>query len=123
MRLFLAKQVGGPPIILTSTTSPIQLQKQLENVVKGNSEFCGTRNGIRPITRGMADFQSVKSHCTCNLSFYFFYPKSEKYMKALIRHLPHNTPAEDISERLVGLRFYTISVKQMTATRRSSPEG
>jgi hypothetical protein len=72
----------------------------------------------------MADFQSVKFQFDPNnLSYYSFYPKSENPMKAVIRHLPHNTPAEDISDGLVSLGFDVISVKQMTATRRSPPEG
>jgi hypothetical protein len=44
-------------------------------------------------------------------------------MKAVIRHLPHNTPAEDISDGLVSLGFDVITVKQMTATHRSLPDG
>jgi hypothetical protein len=44
-------------------------------------------------------------------------------MKAVIRHLPHNTPAEDISDGLLSLGFDVISVKQMTATRRSPSDG
>jgi hypothetical protein len=44
-------------------------------------------------------------------------------MKALIRHLPHNTSAEDISDGPVSLGFDVISVKQMIASRRSTPEG
>jgi hypothetical protein len=97
-----------PPTVLTSTINMIQLQKQLRSVV----------------TRGMADFQSVKSHfATNNLSCYTFYPKSEKPMKAVIRHLPYNTPAEDISDGLLSLGFDVISVKQMTATRRAPSEG
>jgi hypothetical protein len=64
---FLAKQAGRPP---TYTTNLIQLQKQLQSVVKGNFEFCSTRNGTKIITRGMADFHSVISHFdTKNLSF------------------------------------------------------
>jgi hypothetical protein len=43
-------------------------------------------------------------------------------MKAVIRRVPHNTPAEDISDGLVSLGF-DISVKQMTATRRSPADG
>jgi hypothetical protein len=39
-------------------------------------------------------------------------------MKAVIRYLPHNTPAEDISDGLVSLGFDVISVKQMTGTPR-----
>jgi hypothetical protein len=71
----------------------------------------------------MADFQSVKSHFDSqNLSNYSFFPKSEKPIKAVIRHLPLNTPPEDISDGLVSLGFDIVSVKQMIATRRSPPE-
>jgi hypothetical protein len=74
--------------------------------------------------RGMADFQSTKSHFeTNNLFYYTFCPKSKKQIKAVIRHLPHSTLAEDISNGLVGLSFDVISVKQMTATRPSPHEG
>jgi hypothetical protein len=59
-----------PPVILMSTTNLIQLQKQLQSVVNESFEFRITRNGTRVITRGMADFQSVKSHFdTNNLSY------------------------------------------------------
>jgi hypothetical protein len=40
----------------------------------------------------------------------------------VIRHLPINTPAEDICDGLVRLGFDVVKVKQMTTTRRSSPE-
>jgi hypothetical protein len=43
-------------------------------------------------------------------------------MKVVICHLPHNTPAEDISDGLVSLGFDIISIKQMTATSRSPPK-
>jgi hypothetical protein len=70
----------------------------------------------------MADFQSIKSHFDANnLSYYTFYPKVEKPMTAVVSHLPHNTPVEDISDGLVNLGFDVISVKQMTATCRSPP--
>jgi hypothetical protein len=58
----------------------------------------------------MVDFLGVKSHLeTNNLSFYTFYPKSEKPIKAVIRHLPINTPAEDIYDGLVSLGFDVVS--------------
>jgi hypothetical protein len=44
-------------------------------------------------------------------------------MKAVIRHLPFNTLAKDISDGLVDLGFDIIRVKQMSATRRSPAEG
>jgi hypothetical protein len=53
---------------------------------------------------GMADFQSIKCHFdTNNLSYYRFCPTSENPMKAVICHLTHNTPTEDISDRLVSV--------------------
>jgi hypothetical protein len=112
-----------PPIVLTSAVNLIQLQKQLKGVVSGNFEFRSTRNGTRVITRGMADFQSVKSHFDSQkLSYFTFFAKSEKPIKAVIRHLPQNTRAADISDGLVSLGFDVISVKQMTTTRRSTTE-
>jgi hypothetical protein len=44
-------------------------------------------------------------------------------MKAVIRQLPHNAPAEDMSDGLVSLGLDVISVKHVAATRRSPPEG
>jgi hypothetical protein len=70
------------------------------------------------------DFKAVKSHFSNNnLSYYSFYIKSQKPIKAVICHLPPNTPAEDISDILVNLGFDVISVKQMRTTRRSPSEG
>jgi hypothetical protein len=93
-------------------------------VVKDDFEFRSTTNGTRIITKGMADFETVKSYFTKNkLSYYSFFPKSQKPIKAVIRHLPPNTPAEDISDGLVNSGFDVISVKQMTTTRRSLSEG
>jgi hypothetical protein len=90
--------------------------------VKEDFEFRNTRNGTRIITRGMVDFLAVKFHFEKNILAYFiFYAKSEKPIKAVIRHLPPNTPAEDICGGLVSLGFDVISLKQMTTTRRSPP--
>ncbi|PNF15438.1 hypothetical protein B7P43_G18173, partial [Cryptotermes secundus] len=49
------------------------------------------------------------------------FPKPEKPIKAVTRHLPQNTP-EDISDGLVNLGFDVISIKEMTR-RRTPPEG
>jgi hypothetical protein len=113
-----AKPGRRSPIVLTSAVNLILLQKQLKGVVSENFEFHSTRNRTRVIMRSMTDFQSVKSHFSSqNLSYYSFFPKSEKTIKAVISHLPHNTPAEDISDGLVSIGFDVVSVKQMTATR------
>jgi hypothetical protein len=71
----------------------------------------------------MVNYQPLKTHFEPNnLSYYTFYPKSEKPIKAVIRHLPVNIPAENIVEGLVNLGFDVISFKQMSTARRS-PEG
>jgi hypothetical protein len=86
-----------PPIVLTSATNLTHLQKQLKGVLKDNSEFRSIRNGTRIITKTMADFSAFKSYLEKNnLAHFTFYPKSLKPIKAMIRYLPLNTPAEDI---------------------------
>jgi hypothetical protein len=106
-----------PPVVLTSTTNLIQLQKQLKGVARHSFEFRSTTNR----TKDLVDYQAVKSHFEKNtLSYFTFFPKSDKPIKAVIRHLPINTPAEDIAERLVDIGFNVISVKQMSTARRSS---
>jgi hypothetical protein len=113
-----------PPIVLTSTTNLMQLQRQVKNIVTGSFVFRNTRSGTRIVTKEMADFSAIKKHLeTHNLSYFTFFPKSEKPVKAVIRHLPRDTSAEDISDGVVTLGFDVISVRQMTATRRTPPEG
>jgi hypothetical protein len=114
-------KTGRPPPI--SAVNPIQLQMQPKGVVSGNFEFRNTRNRNRVVTRGMAEFLSVKSYFDSqNLSYFSFFPKSEKLIKAVIRHLPHDTPAKDISDDLVSLGFDVVGIEQMTAALRSPPE-
>jgi hypothetical protein len=109
-----------PPIKLTANANLIQLQMQLKNVAKGDIEFRNTKSETRVITRSMTDFDAVKSYFSNqNLSYYSFFPKSQKPIKAVLRHLPINTPAKDISDALVTLGFDVVSVKQMTTSRRS----
>jgi hypothetical protein len=113
-----------PPIILTATTNLIQLQRQLKNVSKGDFEFRNSKTGSRVITKSLTDFEAVKSYFSSqNLTYYSFFPKSQKPIKTVLRHLPLNTPAEDISEGPVTLGNDVISVKQMTNFRRSPSEG
>jgi hypothetical protein len=112
-----------PPIVLTSATNLIQLQKQLKRVAKQLFEFHGTRNGTRVITKDMVDYKSVKAHFESNnLSYYTFYPESKRPIKAVICYLPINTPAENIAEGLVDFGFEVISIRQMS-TAHQSPEG
>jgi hypothetical protein len=83
----VGKRGRPPPIVLTSATNLIQLQKQLKNVVEDNFEFQTTRNGTRVTTKSLADFQSIKAYFeNQRLSYFTFFPKSEKPIKAVIRH-------------------------------------
>lgn len=47
----------------------------------------------------MLDYLAVKDNFDSNnLSYFTSYPKSMKPMKSVIRQLPQNPPAEDISD-------------------------
>jgi hypothetical protein len=119
-----SKSGRAPTIVLTAATNLMQLQRQFKGFVSGNFEFRSTRSGTRIVTKEIGDLSAIKTFLEKKeLSFYTFFPKSEKPIKAVLRHYPLNTPAEDISDRLVGLGFDVISVRQMTTTRRTSPEG
>jgi hypothetical protein len=62
-------QAGRPPIILTSTTNLLRLQKQIKGIIKGIS------NGTRVLTKEMADFSAIKTFfLSKKLSFYSFFP-------------------------------------------------
>jgi hypothetical protein len=101
-----------PPIIQTSTTILIQLQKQLRSALETEPE------SLREEWRICNPSDLASTPITCPIT-HTLCPKSENPMKAVIRHLPHSTPAEDISDGPVSLGFDVINVKQMTATRRS----
>jgi hypothetical protein len=58
-----------------------------------------------------------------NKLFYFTsHRKSQKPVKAVLRHLPYITSAEEICEVLVDDNFEIMSVKQMSANRWSDVE-
>jgi hypothetical protein len=119
-----AETCRPPFIVIATATNLIQLQKRFTNVTKEIFEFCNTSNGTRVITKTLADFTAVRSHLESrNPGYFTFHPKSLKPIKAVIRHLPLNTPAEDISKGLMNLGFDIISVKQMSTTHRSPSQG
>jgi hypothetical protein len=71
----------------------------------------------------MADYSAIREYFDSkNLNYFTFYPKSHKPVKAVIRHLPIDTPDEDISNGLQDLGYSVLSMKQMTASQ-PSPEG
>jgi hypothetical protein len=49
------------PIILTSTSDLLQLQKQIKGIVKGSFEFQNTKNKTRVLTEEMAHFSAIKT--------------------------------------------------------------
>jgi hypothetical protein len=68
----------------------------------------------------MAKYSAMKSYLEKNnLQYFTFSTNSEKPIKAVIRHLPPDTPAEDISNSLEGLAFNIINVRQLTTNRRA----
>jgi hypothetical protein len=70
------------------------------------------------VTKEMADFSAIKTFTSQKLSFFSIFSKSQKPIKAIIRHLPSITLAEKICGALVELSFDVISIKQMTTTRK-----
>jgi hypothetical protein len=72
------------------------------------------------ITKEMADYLAMKSYLEKhNLHYFTFSPNSKKPLKAVICHLPPDTPAEDISNSLDDLGFNVINVRQLMASRRA----
>jgi hypothetical protein len=45
----------------------------------------------------MADYSAMKSYQEKNNHSFTYFPNSEKPINAVIRHIPQDTPAEDIS--------------------------
>jgi hypothetical protein len=75
------------------------------------------------MSKEMADYSAMRHYLESkHLNYYTFFPKSEKPIKAVIRHLLHDTPAEDISNSLNDLGFDVINVKQMTS-KKTDPQG
>jgi hypothetical protein len=60
----------------------------------------------------MECYSATKSYLEKNNHYFSFPPNSEKPIKAVIRHLPSSTPAEDISNSLEDLGFNVINLRQ-----------
>jgi hypothetical protein len=102
----------------------MQLQRNIKGVDTGNFEFRNTRSGTTIVRKIMADFSAIRKQLeNNNLSHFIFFQKSLKPIKAVIRHLPTNTTAQDISDGLVDQGYDIISVKQMSTNRQSPSEG
>jgi hypothetical protein len=118
-----SKAARSPPIILTSAANLIQLQKKLKGVARQSFELHNTRSGTIVVTKDMVDYQAVMEYFNQNsLTYFTFFPKSEKPVKAVLRHHPSNYPAKDISDGLVDLGFNVVSAKQMSSACRATDD-
>jgi hypothetical protein len=72
----------------------------------------------------MADYSAMKSYLDKNnLQHFTFSPNSEKPIKAVIRHLPPDTPAVDISNSLENLGYNVFNVRQLTTNQKRAQNG
>jgi hypothetical protein len=105
---------------MTSTINLILLQTNLKEHAKGEYEFRNTRTGTRIIKKEMPDYSGMKFYLKKNnLHCFIFSPNSEKPIKAVIHHLPSDTPAEDISNNPQDVGFNFIILRQLTTNRRT----
>lgn len=84
------------------------MYKQLEKVMFAEATqkrherqivSCNMKQWTAVFTRIMADFSAISSHIgTHKLSYFTFYPKSQKTLRAMVRHLPEIAPVEDSSD-------------------------
>jgi hypothetical protein len=78
-----------PPIILTSATNLLQLQKHIKGIVKGSSEYRNMKNGTRVMINEMADFSAIKSFFLSKKFFLHLLPEIPKTYKG--RHKASTT--------------------------------
>jgi hypothetical protein len=84
-----------PPIILTSEDDLVS--REIKIVMSGEF-FWNNATGIQVTTKSMVNYNAIQKFLTeKNLHFFIFYTKTVKLVKAVIRHLPGNTSAEDIT--------------------------
>jgi hypothetical protein len=91
--------------------------------MKSTFEYRTTKNGIKVVTKDIVDYSTIlRLLDPRKISYYTFHPKSLKAVKAVIRQLPGDTPAEDVSNEIVALGYSVITVWQMFANR-PQPQG
>jgi hypothetical protein len=66
-------------------------------------------------------YSAIESYLEKNNNYFTSSSNSEKPAKAVICHLPPDTPAEDISSGLEDLGFNVINMRQMTTRTASNP--
>jgi hypothetical protein len=97
-----------PSIVLTTTVNLLKFQVEVKTFTTGSFELRNTRNGIRVVIKEIADYAAIMRHRDGRkIPYYTFHSKSLKTVKAVIRHLPEDTPAEDISSELTAPQWYS----------------
>jgi hypothetical protein len=77
---------------------------------------------VKIVTEDIIDYLAIKKNLEDKkIHSYIFHPKPLKPIKAVIRHLPGNTAAEDIAKELQELGFDVISVRQLTSRKPQAP--
>lgn len=110
-----------PPIIVTTNINLIKTQKDIKTKLKGGFTLGNTRNGTRLTTKNTDDCSTLRNYLEQNETpYYMFHPKAEKPIKAVIRYLPGETPAEDIVNELLALGYKVHNVRQMTTTHQQA---
>jgi hypothetical protein len=113
-----------PPVTIRVSLNLLNFQGELKPIIKDTFEFRTTRNGIKVVTKDTANYSALMRYFVASkIPYYTFHPKSLKSAKAVIRHLPGDTPIKDISDELLALGFTVINVRQMTATRPKAEGG
>jgi hypothetical protein len=96
----------------------LNFQGEIKAITKGSFELQNVRNGTMVATREMTHYLVIKKHLEQKrVPHYTYHPKSEKPIKAVMRHLPGNTPAADIASELLAMDFTLISVRQLSSKR------
>jgi hypothetical protein len=101
----------------------ISSQRELKCVVS-REFFCNTATGTGVTTKSMVDYKAIQKFITeKNLNFITCYTKVYKPVKAVIRHLPGSTSAEDITVAHQEIDYKVISVKHMNAKHPTAEGG
>jgi hypothetical protein len=86
-----------PSMIITAQLNLLRLQGEIKASTKGSLEIRNARNGTSLVTKEMADYLAIKELLE-EKTLLYIPPQSVKQIKAAIKHLPRNTPAEDTAK-------------------------
>jgi hypothetical protein len=110
--------------VLTSEANLSSLLREIKSVVNREFFFRNTATGNGITARSVLDYTAVQKFLDEKKLHYFtFYTKASKPVKTIIRYLPCNISAEDITVAFQEIDYECISVKQVTAKRPIPEEG